>query len=759
MSQTTDLARYARIKALFGLAQPLGGSERERVLAERCQGDAALQAEVEDLLRHSDLADESFLAGDPRAGLEAPLPTRVEIPGYRIHALVDGGGSGVVFRASQLEPRREVAIKVLRLDTLGSGQVARFRREAQLLAQFSHPGIAQVLAAGMQDTDAGPLPWIAMEFVRGRHLNEHVASTGADPRGIVELFIALCDAVEHAHARGVVHRDLKPSNVLVEPSGRPKVLDFGIARTTVDEHEPGLRTRTGLLLGTLAYMAPEQARGDRAAVGPSGDVYALGVMLYEALTGALPLDLEAMDLLEAVRHVCEARPARPRTLKPGLSADLETIVLKALDKDPQRRYASAGALGADLANWRSGRPIVARRAGVWYRMARFVQRNRLLTVGVLVVVSALSFGLALATRGLRIEREARVRTSAALNELAAKIFDLAPQLGFGEEQRAGLADVERRIEQQLAVDPENRDLRAVRARALTELMTLDVVRGEYAQAEVFGQAARSLLESLLAAQPGDVALSTALSRIYAKLGEARSGLGDREGSEGWYKRALDFDEQLVREHPEDRELIEDLGWSLNRVAQCASEARDLEEFRRLAQRRIVDARRIYAEEPDNWKYIFNLSHAVAQASKAHRWFGDLAAAQRDAEESVMLAARLVELQRNRRDFLQWHVETCANTGQVILAQGDRPAALRYALLRVGSAFDLFYGDPLRELHASLLCSAAREVHLLATELGDSDSLLRLQNQVQHALALAQLAHASPASLDYLEAAARLFTPR
>lgn len=753
MTRTSDPERYARVKALFGHAHTLPSPARAELLAAQCSDDPSLRREVEDLLRHADLADGRFLSEDPRDSLHAAPPTRLDIPGYRLLELIDGGGSGVVFRAEQREPRREVAIKVLRLDTLGSCQVARFRREAQLLAQFAHPGIAQVLAAGMETTDGGPLPWIAMEFVRGRHLGAYLRATRPSTSEVVDLFIAICDAVEHAHARGVVHRDLKPSNVLVDAEGRPKVLDFGIARTVVNDADAHIRTRTGLVLGTLAYMPPEQARGDCGAVGPSGDVYSLGVMLFEALTGVLPVDIEATNVLEAVRLVCEAEPRRPRQLAPGLARDLETVILETLQKDPLRRYTSAGALSADLANWRAGRPIVARRAGVAYRAVRFVQRHRKLTAGVLIVVTALTGGLAIALGGLRAERVARGSTSEALNDLAAKIFDLAPQLGFGEDQYAGVQEVERRIAQQLLIDPSNRALRALHARALVELMTLDLVSREHVRAEAHGHAARELYEALTRERPGDLHYWTALSPVYARLGEARHGLGDEAGRRAWFQRAFELDERLVREHPGDRELIEDLGWSLCRLNEVAEEAGDLERSQELIERRLSDALLIHEAEPDHWKYIYNLSHAYAIKVRVHRRSGDLVAAKHDALKSVELAGRLLELRRGRRDFIHWNVEASRVAMETLEALGEGRAAHRYAAWRLNGAFDLFYGDPLREVHVYFVHSAARDVHRIATSLGDEDSVTRVRSRMHDAVEFARVAHVDADDLGMLQAAA------
>lgn len=753
MERTSEPERYQRIKALFGRAHALPGVERSAMLDVECAGDPALRAEVEELLRHAGLAADGFLDGDPRQLVHLVPQLRPTISGYRIIAPIGDGGAGVVYRAEQLATRREVAIKVLRLDSLGSSQVARFRREAEVLARCSHPGIAKVLTAGTEETGAGLLPWIAMELVTGVDLAQHLRATSPGARAIVELFVAICDAVEHAHAQGIVHRDLKPSNVMIDQQGRPKVLDFGIARTMRDQREAFEHTRTGLVLGTLAYMSPEQARGDGRAVGPSGDVYALGVMLFEALTGALPVELRASDLLESVRLVCEAEPRRPSQLAPGLASDLETILLKALEKDPRRRYASAGALGLDLSNWRSLRPIVARRAGRLYRATRFVQRHRALTAGAVVVVGALTTGLVLALGGLRAERDSRTRWSAELNDLATKIFDLTPWLGFGEEQRGGLEEVARRVDAQLEVDPRNRGLQSLRARALVELMILDLVRGEPALAEARGHAARALLEGLTAGDPSDLESWTRLSALYARLGEARRGLGDHVGRDSWFRRALALDERLVRDHPEDGDLREDLGWSLCRMIAGAVEAGEIELVRQYCERRHADALALYAAEPDNWKYVLNLSNSYGFTAKVHRQSGDLEAARRDAEEGVRLAGRLLELQRGRRDFVQAYVSAGRIAALVCEALGDERGALQHAKLCFARASELFMGDPTRRLHAQHAAAAAEDMHRLASALGDEDCLQRLRSRLEDAIGLASLARAGHACLGPLEAVA------
>lgn len=726
MDEGLEVKRYRLVKEVFTRAHALAAGEQGEFLARACGDDELLRREVEGLLAHAQAAGD-FLAGKA----EVPVPAvelKLAIPGFHLRELLAAGASGFVYRAEQERPRREVAIKVLRLDTLAAGQVARFQREAEILARLAHPGIAQVFEAGLAESAAGSLPWIAMEFVRGRELTRWIEEERPDARARVALFVALCEAVQHAHGRGIVHRDLKPSNVLVEADGRPKVLDFGIARTREDERTTSERTRTGLVMGTLAYMAPEQARGEPGAIGPASDVYALGVMLFEALTGELPLELEAVDVLEGVRVVCAAEPRRLRTLAPELPADLETILIKALEKDPLRRYAGAGALGADLANWLADRPVLARRPTITYQAKKFVRRNRALTVSAVVVITALVVALFLSLRSLRLTREERARTSGAVDALASRIFDFAPSLGLSEEQRTALEEVEVTIALQLELDPANRALKRTRAQALSELAALDLARGEAARAYQRADVGRALREELVASDPDDLESWTQLSRLYARLGEARRDLGDRSGRDEWFARALAIDERLVREHPEEPEFVEDLGWSLVRMIESAIERQDLDEAFSLAWRRLEQGQPLVAAEPDNWKYVYNLAHAETYVAGGLRERGRLAEARTHSEEAVRLSQRLVKLRPENRDFVAWQAYASHGAQDAAEADDDPVAASRFAQLALASAVTLAYADPLRPENLELMAR-------MGTNVADVERLLGVRETSQAAVLL------------------------
>jgi serine/threonine protein kinase len=304
---------------------------------------------------------------------EVPAPRALPvIEGYRILSELGRGGMGVVYEAEQLEPARRVALKVVRgAQYVDATTLKLFQREIRVLARLEHPGIASLYDAG--STGSGE-HYFAMELVRGTSLVQHAREL--DRRACLGLFLQLCAAIEFAHQHGVVHRDLKPSNVLVTAAGRVKVLDFGLAKITDhDVAQTSLVTEAGQIRGTLAYMSPEQARGDPSAIDLRSDVYSLGVVLYQLCTQKLPTDVFNVHIHEAARRICEEAPKRPSSIDASLRGDLETIVLKALEKDSTRRYASAAALAEDVRRFLADEVILARRPSTAYELKKLVARH------------------------------------------------------------------------------------------------------------------------------------------------------------------------------------------------------------------------------------------------------------------------------------------------------------------------------------------------------------------------------------------------
>jgi eukaryotic-like serine/threonine-protein kinase len=358
----------------------------------------------------------------PRAGssvTDVVAPVFARIGRYTILRLLGEGGMGAVYEAEQDLPHRIVALKLIRAGYASPETLRRFENEAQALGRLHHPGIAQIYEAGR----AGNQPYFAMELVYGETLLAYSEHHKLSTPQRLELVAKICDAVQHAHQRGLIHRDLKPANILVEESGQPRVLDFGLARLTDSDAHATRQTDIGQLLGTLAYMSPEQVLGDPEEIDTRSDVYALGVILYELLAGQKPYAI-GRQLPEVVRTIREEEPTALHSLNRTYRGDIETVVGKALEKDKTRRYASAAELAADLRRHLRDEPITARPPSTTYQLQKFARRNKALVVGVAAVFVVLIAGVVASTweavQARRAEASAQAVNDFLQNDLLAQ---------------------------------------------------------------------------------------------------------------------------------------------------------------------------------------------------------------------------------------------------------------------------------------------------------------------------------------------------
>lgn len=430
-----DKHQYQRVREIFHQVCDLPAAEQETTLTKLCGEDADLRRSVEQLLTAIHDADDTEL--DPEVFQSNEF--RPSIEGYTIIRLLGEGGMGSVYEAEQLQPVRRVAIKVLRLRYATKALTRRFQLEAEALARLKHPGIAQVYEVGIDQLIAQP--YIAMELVEGPTLKEFTRSNGLSARAILELASKLCDAIDHAHQRGVIHRDLKPTNILIDESGTPKILDFGIARVTEqDVRAVTMNTEVGQIIGTLAYMSPEQASGDPTGIDHRSDVYSLGVILFELLTGELPHQTNKMQLADALSVVRDQDPTRISSLDTRLRGDIDTIIAKALERDPERRYQSASELGNDIRRHLGHEPILARPPSKMYQLEKFAKRNKGLVASVCIVFLLLSVGIVSLSFALQRESIARqsaeeslIRSTAAYEFLDEIFLGLDPKQTEGKD--------------------------------------------------------------------------------------------------------------------------------------------------------------------------------------------------------------------------------------------------------------------------------------------------------------------------------------
>lgn len=441
---------WLRMQELFHAASELAGSEQAQFLDQHCGGDLVLRRQIEELLV-SDRQAESFVRGSVREAAGAVLNEGAVAEGERIGPFciirrLGSGGMGAVYLASRADDQfqQQVAIKLIRYGLDREDILRRFRAERQILANLSHPNIARLLDGGV--TSDG-LPYLVMEYVDGLPIDEYCSRHKLPLRDRLQLFRTVCEAVQSAHASLVVHRDIKPANILIASDGSVKLLDFGIAKILhqgADSSEPALTRATDRVM-TPEYASPEQVRGE--PVTTATDVYALGVLLYELLTGQRPFRIENTSAAEVERIICTKEPARPstvisphipqaHTIRRQIAGDLDNIVRMAMRKEPARRYPSAGALAEDILRFIDGFPVIAAPDSWSYRSGKFVRRHKAgVAMAALVAMLIVAFGIGMAMLARRAQRERD--TAEQVSRFMVDLFAVAdPERARGREVTA-----------------------------------------------------------------------------------------------------------------------------------------------------------------------------------------------------------------------------------------------------------------------------------------------------------------------------------
>ncbi|MFG0283874.1 MAG: protein kinase [Phycisphaerales bacterium JB039] len=539
--------------------------------------------------RERQLIEAALAAATPKPGSDASFDGRADLPppgtfpGYELVRHIHRGGQGVVYQAIQLTTKRKVAIKVMHSGPfLGSSGRARFEREVEVLGQLHHPSIVDIYDSGQ--TADGSFYYV-MDYISGRSLDEVLESQSERPSiaETLKLFSKICDAINAAHLKGVIHRDLKPSNIRIDNTGEPVIVDFGLAKvglaSVTDETTPRLMTMTGEFIGSLPWASPEQAIGSAGGLDVRTDVYSLGVILYQMLTGKFPYQVIG-NMRDVLDNILKAEPARPSTIRRQINDEVETIVLKCLSKEKERRYQSAGDLGRDIRRYLAGEPIEAKRDSGWYVLSKTLRRYSVpVSVGAGFVVMLAIFSVAMTVLYRQAEAARQAEAIAAdtartaqqeaeqerqraqdnflgtwelASTLGFELFDLIDNLRGATEAKGRLLEEVAAALESISVDEraDDPDFQLDYARALGRLAELLGGRSlhrinDSGRAVALADQSAAILEQLRAARPDAAGVVSALAEARRRQGYLARQQRNWEVAQARYTEAMVLHDEAV----------------------------------------------------------------------------------------------------------------------------------------------------------------------------------------------------------------------
>jgi serine/threonine protein kinase len=697
---------FQKVEEIFHGALECEPNQLGAFLNEKCAGDETLRCEIEALLalhRQAGSFIETPIADVAAALLkedETDLLIGQTIGHYKISRRISAGGMGAVYLAERADRQyeKQVAIKLIKRGMDTDSVLRHFRNERQILASFDHPNIARLLDGGA--TENG-LPYFVMEYVEGLPINAYCDAHALSIVERLKLFREVCAAVSYAHRHTVIHRDIKPSNILVTSDGTPKLLDFGIARIL----QPGdavesLATLTGVRLMTPEYASPEQVRGQ--ALTTATDVYSLGVVLYQLLTGRKPYRLKTRAPEEISRAILEQEPSRPSTAVAKcdgdsrfeirnsklLKGDLDNIVLTALRKEPERRYQSVEQFSEDIRRHLKALPVAARKDTLAYRSAKFIRRNTVATAAAALVFLTLIAGIVATTWQARKAGAEKARAERRFND----VRQLARSVLFDYHDAIKDLPGATRVREQLVKDALTYlDSLAAEATGDPDLQRelaaayerVGDVRGEAFSAslgdrtgamESYRKALR-IRETMVAADPHNVHDQRYLAAIYRKIGKQSLETTEASQSLENLRRALALYVQLAADHPADADVRYDLATTYNDIGMALEDGGDISGALENHRRALPIREQFVAQEPLNPKYRRDLAVSYINIGRALYLNRDFKAAVGSNSKAVALAAALTAEVPDNADYRRILANTYQTDGDYRSRLGDSAGAL------------------------------------------------------------------------------------
>lgn len=717
---------WERVKDVFQVALERSPEERVAYLRELQASDPELYREIESLLRHH--ADTQGLPGVENlldAGLlHAELPNPWlgrDIGPYRVVSVLGEGGMGAVYQAIRIDDHylKNVAIKVVRTGFATRPYLRRFRSERQILATLDHPNIAHLLDGGA--TSEG-LPYLVMEFIEGKPIDEYCDTNALTTTQRLQLFLQVCSAVEYAHQKLIIHRDLKPANILVTAEGTPKLLDFGIAKLV----DPELYLQSAAIEGTVMramtpeFASPEQARG--LLITTASDVYSLGVVLYRLLTGHPPYTLPVANAMDWSRVITEVQPERPsvvieRTseitdasgkptcrapdeiaavrdgrlhlLRRNLRGDLDNIVLKALRKDPARRYASVEQFANDIRRSLEGLPVSARPDTFTYRAAKFAGRNKVPVAAVALVLLSLTAGFFVALRQAHIAEEQRALAERRFNDIRAVSHDLIFDVHDSIQYLAGATPARKLIVQDAlrylnALTKEGNVSMELQNEIATAYEKIGDAQGGTGRANLGDTAgalesyskAISIRKAILESHPSDNSARDGLARSYKSLGEILQDMGRFQEALKYHQAHLDLSKQLAAASPADTRAQSRLAASYDGMGDIQASLTRLDDSLISYEAGSFIYKSLSAAHPDQERYRSNWALERKKIGGVYEAKGKLDRALQEYRSALLIDAQLAKTHPQdasaQRDVSIDH----SNLGDAILKSGDPAHAIQ-----------------------------------------------------------------------------------